>query len=96
PVTLFPLWMPQDDWRAIRASQPNSVEVALDHGLGGLEAFLARRRGVYDVLMVSRPPNLQALAPLRARRPELFAGMRLVYDAEALFALREIAMAGVQ
>ncbi|RYF40221.1 MAG: glycosyltransferase, partial [Comamonadaceae bacterium] len=96
PVTLFPLWTPQDDWRAIRASIPHSVEVALDHGLGGLEAFLARRRGVYDVLMVSRPPNLQALAPLRARRPELFAGMRLVYDAEALFALREIAMAGVK
>ena len=95
PVTLFPLWTPHDDWRAIQVSLPQSVEVALDHGLGGLEAFLARRRGVYDVLMISRPPNLQALAPLRARRPELFAGMRLVYDAEALFALREIAMAGV-
>lgn len=96
PVTLFPLWTPQDDWRAIHASLPHSVEVALGHGLGGLEAFLERRRGVYDVLMVSRPPNLQALGPLRARRPDLFSGMRLVYDAEALFALREIAMAGVQ
>ncbi|MEO7547698.1 MAG: glycosyltransferase, partial [Ramlibacter sp.] len=96
PVTLFPLWTPQDDWRAIHASLPRTVEVAIDHGLGGLENFLERRRGVYDVLLVSRPPNLHALAPLRARRPELFAGMRLVYDAEALFALREIAMAGVR
>ncbi len=96
PVTLFPLWTPLDNWRAVYASLPGSVEVALGHGMAGLEAFLERRRSVYDVLVVSRPPNLQALQPLRARRPELFAGLRLVYDAEALFALREIAMAGVQ
>lgn len=96
PVTLFPLWTLHDDWRAVYASLPQSVEVAMGYGLAGLEDFLERRQGVYDVLVVSRPPNLQALQPLRSRRPELFAGMRLVYDAEALFALREIAMAGVQ
>ena len=95
PVTMFPLWSKGDDWRAVYTSLPRTVEVALGHGLEGLERFLERRRGVYDVLMVSRPPNLDALRPLRSRRPELFAGMRLVYDAEALFALREIAMAGV-
>jgi len=96
PVTLFPLWEVHDHWHAVYQSLPRSIEVALGHGLSGLEAFLERRRGTYDVLLVSRPPNLQALTPLRARRPELFAGMRLVYDAEALFALREVAMAGVQ
>ncbi|OOG36665.1 tetratricopeptide repeat protein [Polaromonas sp. A23] len=96
PVTLFPLWTPHDDWRAVYASLPQSVEVAMGYGLAGLEDFLEGRQGVYDVLVVSRPPNLQALQPLRSRRPDLFAGMRLVYDAEALFALREIAMAGVQ
>ncbi|RZJ07958.1 MAG: glycosyltransferase, partial [Haliea sp.] len=96
PVTLFPLWTLFDDWRAVYTSLPSSVEVAMGHGLVGLEKFLEGRRGVYDVLVVSRPPNLQAIQPLRLRRPELFAGMRLVYDAEALFALREIAMAGVQ
>ncbi|MBC7729583.1 MAG: glycosyltransferase, partial [Microbacteriaceae bacterium] len=95
PVTLFPLWSPHDDWRAVYASLPGGVEVALGYGMAGLEGFLERRRDIYDVLVVSRPPNLQALRPLRQRRPELFAGMRLVYDAEALFALREIAMAGV-
>lgn len=96
PVTLFPLWVPHDHWRAVHGSLPASVEVALGHGLEGLEAFLEKRKGLYDVLLVSRPPNLKILQPLRRRRPELFAGMRLVYDAEALFALREIAMAGVQ
>lgn len=95
PLTLFPLWSLEDDWKAIARSLPPTVEVALGHGLAGLEAFLERRRGVYDVLVVSRPPNLQAIAPLRARRPELFRGMRMVHDAEALFALREIGQAAV-
>jgi GT2 family glycosyltransferase/glycosyltransferase involved in cell wall biosynthesis len=96
PVTLLPLWTTQDDWRAVYASIPQTVEIAMGHGLDGLEAFLERRRGVYDVLVVSRPTNLAALQPIRSRRPDLFEGIRLVYDAEALFALREIAWAGVQ
>jgi GT2 family glycosyltransferase/tetratricopeptide (TPR) repeat protein/glycosyltransferase involved in cell wall biosynthesis len=96
PVTFFPLWQAEDDWREVYASLPPSTEVMLGHGMGRLEAFLEQRRGVYDVLVVSRPPNLQALLPLRQRRPDLFAGMRLVYDAEALFALREIAEAAVK
>jgi GT2 family glycosyltransferase/tetratricopeptide (TPR) repeat protein len=96
PVTFYPLWGIEDSWTEIEASVPRSTEVALGLGLGGLEDFLQRRRGVYDVLLVSRPPNLRALAPLRRRRPDLFAGLRLVYDAEALFALRDIALAGVR
>lgn len=96
PVSFFPLWQTDDDWREVHASVPSSVEVVLGHGLARLEAFLERRRGVYDVLLVSRPPNLRALQPLRTRRPDLFDGMRLVYDAEALFALREIAEAAVR
>jgi predicted O-linked N-acetylglucosamine transferase (SPINDLY family)/GT2 family glycosyltransferase/Flp pilus assembly protein TadD len=96
PVTLFPVWVHHDHVRRVYESLPGSVEVALGHHFDGLEAFLEQRKGLYDVLLVSRPPNLEILRPLRRRRPELFAGMRLVYDAEALFALREIAMAGVQ
>ncbi len=95
PVTYYPLWQADDDWSAVYASVPAGIEVALGHRLEGLERFLQARRGVYDVLLVSRPPNLAAILPLRRRRPELFAGMRLVYDAEALFALREIAQAGI-
>lgn len=96
PVTFYPLWGIEDTWGAVEATVPRSVDVALGHGMGGLESFLERRRGLYDVLLVSRPPNLRALVPLRQRRPDLFAGMRLVYDAEALFALRDIALAGVR
>ncbi|UCU98569.1 tetratricopeptide repeat protein [Acidovorax radicis] len=100
PVTFFPLWVAEDHWRDVYASLPPSTEVMLDHGttpgLDRLEALLEQRRGLYDVLVVSRPPNLKALQPLRQRRPELFEPMRMVYDAEALFALREIAEAAVK
>lgn len=95
PVTLYPAWNLEDDWRAVYATVPASVEVALGQGLHGLESFLERRKGVYDVLLVSRPTNLARIEPLRRARPDLFEGLRLVYDAEALFALRENLQADV-
>ena len=95
PVTFYPLWNADDEWSAVYASLPATVEVVLGRGLHGLERFLQERLGVYDVLLVSRPPNLAAIQPLRKRRPDLFEGMRLVYDAEALFALREIMQAAL-
>lgn len=98
PVTLYPLWRFEDDWEAVYASLPHSTEVMLgpSFGMAGLERFLEQRRDVYDVLWVSRPPNLKALQPLRERRPELFEHMRIIYDSEALFALREIGEAATK
>lgn len=95
PVTLYPLIVPGDDWHRIRDSLPGSIEVAMGHGMEGLERFLERRRGLYDVLLITRPPNLRDILPLRERRPDLFEGMRIVYDAEAFFAPREIMQAAV-
>lgn len=95
-LTLFPLWDFDDDWRAVYASIPDTVEVMLGVGAAGLEKFLEQRAGVYDFLMVSRPPNMALVEKIWTRRPELFASMRLVYDAEAIFALREIGEAAVR
>ena len=95
-VTLFPLWATDDDWREVYASIPQSIEVILGVGAAGLEAFLAERPDVYDFLMVSRPPNMAFVNTLWTRKPELFRGMRLVYDAEAVFAMREIGHAAIQ
>jgi glycosyltransferase involved in cell wall biosynthesis len=95
-VTLFPLWATDDDWREVYASSPQSIEVILGVGAAGLEAFLSERTDVYDFLMVSRPPNMAFVNTLWTRKPELFRGMRLVYDAEAVFAMREIGHAAIQ
>lgn len=95
-LTLFPLWDFDDDWRDVYASIPETVEVMLGVGAAGLERFLEQRPGVYDVLVVSRPPNMAFVETLWSKRPGLFDGMRLVYDAEAIFALRDIGQAAVR
>lgn len=95
-LTLFPMWDIDEDWRDVYASVPDTVEVMLGIGAAGLETFLEQRTGVYDFVMVSRPPNMAWVDALRTKRPLLFSGMRVVYDAEALFALREIGKAALQ
>lgn len=78
---------------AIYAHLPREVEtVDLTEGLA---TFLAERAGAFDTLIVCRPLNFAAVADLRARTPALFAGLRLVYDAEAIFARRAIAQAAL-
>ncbi|MGC2857433.1 tetratricopeptide repeat protein [Novispirillum sp. DQ9] len=95
-VTFFPLWTPETSWDEVYATLPAEVEVMLGHHASTLEWFLDQRRGLYDVMVVSRPPNMAFVAEIRDRRPELFAGARVVYDAEALFALREIGEAATK
>lgn len=95
-LTLFPMWDIDEDWRDVYASVPDTVEAMLDIGAAGLEAFLEQRTGVYDFVMVSRPPNMALVDALRTKRPLLFSGMRVVYDAEALFALREVGKAALR
>lgn len=95
-VTFFPLWTVEQDWDKVYETLPDHMEVMLGDHAATLETFLERRRGLYDVLLVSRPPNMAFIRDIRQRRPSLFAGMRIVYDAEALFALREIAEAAVK
>lgn len=94
-VTFYPLWTVKDDWREVYASIPASIEVMLDHGSTCFESFLEERARTYDVIFVSRPPNMSFVNALWDRRPGLFKGMRLIYDAEAIFALREIGQATI-
>ncbi|WP_245987014.1 tetratricopeptide repeat protein [Azospirillum thermophilum] len=94
-VTFFPLWGGDESWDEVYATLPDNVEVMLGEHAGTLESFLERRRDLYDILLVSRPPNMALVADIMRRRSGLFAGMRLVYDAEALFALRDIGAAAV-
>lgn len=94
-VTHYPLLTPEESWRTVYETLPERTEVMLGLGLAGLMDFLLARRGLYDVVLVSRPHNMQAVQAIRAARPEVFDGARLVYDAEALFSQRDIARAAV-
>lgn len=91
--SFLPLWTLDEDWRDVYATMPEDCEVILGVGASHLEAFLESRAGFYDILLVSRPPNMAVVGALKARRPKLFENLRIVYDAEALFALRDVTKA---
>jgi hypothetical protein len=92
-VTHYPLQFPHEDWADVEGVLPERVEVMLDHGLAGFAAFLAARAGFYDAIVVSRPHNMGVLQAVRERQPQSFAGTTVVYDAEALFSVRDVAKA---
>lgn len=92
-VTHYPLQFPHEAWTEVEGVLPERVEVMLDHGLAGFAAFLAARAGYYDTIVVSRPHNMGVLQAVRGRQPLSFAGTTIVYDAEALFSVRDVAKA---
>ncbi|MFO1328292.1 MAG: glycosyltransferase [Rubrivivax sp.] len=94
-VTHYPLQFPNESEADVRRALPETVEVMLGHGHAALPAFLQARRGLYDVVIVSRPHNMQALRRLLDDDPQLLQGARLAYDAEAMFSLRDIARAAL-
>jgi GT2 family glycosyltransferase len=88
-VTLFPMFDHRETWSDVWRSISPEVEVMLGSDADALPAFLAERRGLYDVVIVSRPHNMRKLAQVLAERPDALGGARLVYDAEAIFARRD-------
>lgn len=94
-VTHYPLQFPYEGWGDVYRALPERCEVMLDLGLGGFARFLEQRAGFYDVMVISRPHNMEVVRAIRERHPEWFDGCRILYDAEALFSLREIAKAAV-
>lgn len=89
-VTCYPLTFSQEQWAAVYEDIPREVEVMIDYGLPLLERFLSDRAGYYDIVFISRPHNMSKLNPIIRNQPKLFAGAKIIYDAEALFSLRHI------
>jgi hypothetical protein len=55
-----------------------------------LEPFLRNRLGYYDAIFISRPHNMKIFKPILDGHPEWFENTTVIYDAEAVFATREI------
>src|SRR6476646_5322555 len=62
---------------------------------GGLRRFLAKRRGAFDGIIVSRPENMRTLNKLFEGKPGWVAATSIVYDAEAIATERDIILAEV-
>ena len=83
PVTFFPSHdpAPYEPW--LGELQRAGVEVVLDRPFA---AFASERAGSYDAILVSRPHNFSAVRPDLTR---CFPRAVVIYDAEALFFVRE-------
>jgi GT2 family glycosyltransferase len=86
-VTLFPMNQSEEPWQRVYRDLLREIEVMADASANSLGAFLKERRGEYDVIFVSRPHNMQYLLNVLGDR-SILNGARLIYDAEAVFALR--------
>jgi GT2 family glycosyltransferase len=95
-VTFYPIHQPNVDWDVARAELSVEIEIAAGRGPAGLGAFLEERQGYYDVLLISRPDNIALLINAARDRSHVFDGCRVIYDAEALFCMRDMAKAAVE
>jgi GT2 family glycosyltransferase/CII-binding regulator of phage lambda lysogenization HflD len=70
--------------------QQRGIEVL--YGITDILKILEERSGLYDVIVVSRPHNAVLLEPVRRLNPHA----AVIYDAEALYALRDVRQAEVE
>ncbi|HCR30941.1 MAG TPA: hypothetical protein DIV79_13090 [Opitutae bacterium] len=89
-VTLLPTFWTKSDYADVYRDTPREVEVALGIGNEGFSDFWQKRKDHYDAVIISRPNNLNSLGSVvfdsKRSRPYL----KVIYDAEAIFANREI------
>jgi len=88
-ITYYPLMEPEASWSDVYAAFPRQIEFMLGHGRSTFGAFLDARAGYYDIIIVSRPHNMGLFAEHRDAYLKRISGVRIVYDAEALFSPRE-------
>ncbi len=89
--TVNPLWSRQkpEKWVDIYHCLGQQVEVMNNHSRDNIQEFLKDREGHYDVILISRPHNMEAVKPFLPSS-EVVGRPRIVYDAEALFSTRTI------
>jgi GT2 family glycosyltransferase len=87
-ITLYPVCYvsPEESWERVYSDIPRQIEVMVFSGYGelGLRSFLSSRNSFYDYIVISRPNTMNLVKPFLP----LTKG-RVIYDAEALFSLRE-------
>ena len=91
-VTLYPLAVIHEPWDLVYVDFPQEVEVMMGMGPAMLEPFLRNRRDYYSAIIVSRPHNMRWLAPILSAHPDWLKNLKVIYDAEALFAARDVGL----
>ena len=90
-VTLFPAVACNEDNETLYFDIPATVDVVRGRGIDDAEDFLCDHAREFSTIIVGRPMNMARVVPVLDRHPEWFRHARLIYDSEAVFALRTIA-----
>jgi glycosyltransferase involved in cell wall biosynthesis len=88
-VTYFPMQGLPEDWSEIYQCLDRRVEVMTGYSFRNIGTFLENRKKDYDVILVSRPHNMESAKPFLPTSTTDSAP-KVIYDAEALFSLRNI------
>jgi len=89
-VSFYPLLFPEESWSDVYGTVPQNIEVILDSGHDDLQDFLESRRDYYQYVMVSRVHNMEFFNHCLSLDPDLLGEAKIIYDAEAVTAPREI------
>lgn len=91
-VTIFPLQFPEATEPIRTDLQQKGVEVLYGSANGplNLSRHLEERPGYYDIILVSRPHNMRQVRSVLDR---LEPRPKVIYDAEAIYAERDLALA---
>jgi O-antigen biosynthesis protein len=92
-ATVYPLSEFNEDWSSVYADMPAEIEFMIGYGPTLLEPFLRNRQCYYDTIVVSRPHNMKILKPIVEAHPDWFEEVNIIYDAEAIFATRDVTFA---
>jgi GT2 family glycosyltransferase len=89
-VTLMPLNFPDEEtWDTVYVDILKRVEVMKSCGRSGFIQFLQERKNYFDLIFISRPHNMEFFIDVRWRIYGAQSSPSIIYDAEALFSLRE-------
>jgi GT2 family glycosyltransferase len=89
-VTFYPMFHHVESWPEVRQSIDPRVEVFIQGSASQLRAFLQSRVGYYDAFLVCRPHNMRAFLDAVGSDRDLLGDGKIIYDAEAVFACRDL------
>ncbi|PCI75898.1 MAG: hypothetical protein COB20_11790 [SAR86 cluster bacterium] len=89
-ISFYPLLIPEEKWDDVYKTLPNTIEVILESGHDELQSFLEARKDFYQHVVVSRVHNMEFFNHCLSLDPDLLGDAKIIYDAEAVSAPREI------
>src|SRR4030095_1762959 len=78
-VSLYPITFFGETWEEAYADFPHEIEIMMNMGREMLEPFLRIRKDYYSAIIISRPHNMEVMAPYLKEHPDWFENVHVIY-----------------